>query len=203
MIELIFAIVIIAISVMSLPMMTQATAKGIDANLLQEVIFSASAELNQAVSAHWDEASLEPGEPYSLARVIDDGSCENNATLSNYRQMPGHINQPLHRGCLNSAATTISNANTDNTINSLDDMQKDEDIFVNTITDQAGYKDSYTVTVTVENNVIFGTDQINTNINIKRVTVEVSEKISTDLLTSLMTYSSNVGEVDYYKRSYE
>ena len=39
MIELIFAIVIIAISVMSLPMMTQVTNKGLEESLVQEAIF--------------------------------------------------------------------------------------------------------------------------------------------------------------------
>ena len=203
MIELIFAIVIIAISVMSLPMMTQATARGIDSNLLQEVIFSASTELNQAVTANWDEASLEPGEPFSLARVIDDGSCGSDASLSNYRQMPGHINQPLHRRCLDNNATIISNATADANVISLDDIEKtNEDIFVNRTTDKDSYKDVYLVTVAVANNVIFGTDQVNTNPNIKQIDVSVTYEDG-ELITSLTTYSSNIGEIDYYKRSYE
>jgi prepilin-type N-terminal cleavage/methylation domain-containing protein len=50
MIELIFAIVIIAISVMSLPMMTQVTSAGIERNLVQEAIFASVAEINLATT---------------------------------------------------------------------------------------------------------------------------------------------------------
>jgi len=75
-IELIFAIVIIAISVISLPMMSQTVAKGIDANIVQEAIFAAATELNEAVTAHWDEASMEVNTTTSFAKVINPGDCK-------------------------------------------------------------------------------------------------------------------------------
>jgi len=77
-IELIFAIVIIAISVVSLPTMTSSLSRGIESNLVQEAIFAASTELNQAISSNWDERSLEDGNS-SLGRVVDDGTCETNS----------------------------------------------------------------------------------------------------------------------------
>ena len=70
-IELIFAIVIIAISVISLPMMSQTVSEGIDANIVQEAIFASATELNEAVTAHWDENSIEASMPDSSARVIE------------------------------------------------------------------------------------------------------------------------------------
>jgi len=69
-IELIFAIVIIAITVVSLPMMTQVISKGIEKNLLQEAIFAGAAVLNESVSAKWDENSVEsPTDPNAFSRV--------------------------------------------------------------------------------------------------------------------------------------
>ena len=194
-IELIFAIVIIAISVISLPMMSQVTAKGIDANLVQEAIFGAATKLNEAVTAHWDGNSLEPGEVSSFARVIDDGTCLN--TLAAYRQMPGHINQPLHRRCLDSLSTPPANTNVAGII-SLDDMAGTNSIFLDSNSEH-GYKDNYTSVVVVEVNASFGLTA--NNPNIKSIVSTILDD-SNQTISVLKTYSSNIGEVDYYKRSY-
>ncbi len=58
MIELIFAIVVIAVSVMSLPMMTQINSKGMEDSLVQEAIFASVSEINVASSAMWDDNSI-------------------------------------------------------------------------------------------------------------------------------------------------
>ena len=204
-IELIFAIVIIAISVISLPMMSQTVAKGIDANIVQEAIFAAATELNEAVTAHWDENSIEESMSDSSARVIETviNMCENDANLSTFRQMSGHINQPLHRRCLdaNTTVTTPSNARVTAVV-SLDDMEHgDRNITIGTPGSE-GYKETYQSNVDVTNtNVIFGTDQINPNPNIKRILSTVKNKDGTTIAV-LRTYSANIGEVDYYKRNY-
>ncbi|MEN8303594.1 MAG: prepilin-type N-terminal cleavage/methylation domain-containing protein [Campylobacterota bacterium] len=197
-IELIFAIVIIAISVISLPMMSQTVSKGIDANLVQEAIFGAATKLNEAVAAHWDDNSLEPGKPNSFARVIDDGTCLNTPLA--YRQMPGHINQPLHRRCLDSSATTPANTDVNADITSLDDMEvTDEEIFISGVSVGAqAYKDIYTSTVAVNINASFGLTA--NNPNMKSIVSTISD--SSGVITVLRTYSANIGEVDYYKRSY-
>jgi len=69
MIELIFAIVIIAISVMSLPMMAVVTQRGMENNIVQEAIFAASAELMGATSGYWDENSMQDINVSHLSRV--------------------------------------------------------------------------------------------------------------------------------------
>jgi len=108
-IELIFAIVVIAISVMSLPMMIQVLSNNMDKNLVQEAIFAAATELNEATTTHWDENSLDANNTNGLADVINvDNSCESNASLSNYRLRTGHILQPLHRKCLSDLNVTAS-----------------------------------------------------------------------------------------------
>jgi hypothetical protein len=205
MIELIFAIVVIGIAVMTLPTMNQATTSGIEGNLVQEAVFAASTELNQAVTANWDDNSLEPGTPDSLARVIEliNGSCDNNTSSATYRQMLGHVNQPYHRRCLDSNSTGLATVEVAN-VTSLDNMTKTNDSLANATTDKTGYKLAFTTTVAVTNsNVIFGTDQANANPNMKKITVTIKDTESIpNIITELVTYSANIGEIDYYKRSY-
>jgi len=197
-IEPIFAIVIISITVISLPVMNQVLAKGMEGNLVQEAVFAAATELNEALTAHWDDNSLEIGDKDGVARVIDISSiCENNSSLPTYRQMPGHINQALHRRCLNSSTRGIAVVN-DTNVTSLDDMAGTRTVFINnTINKQAGYKTDYNATITVTTSPIFNGLA---NPNMKRITVNVMDGVVP--ITSLTTYSANIGEVDYYKKEY-
>ena len=196
-IELIFAIVIIAISVISLPMMSQTIAEGIDANIVQEAIFASATELNEAVTAHWDENSIEIGMPDSSARVIEIGAfCNNDSNSSTFRQMPGHINQPLHRRCLDSNTTTPSDASV-TAVDSLDDMEHgDANITIGTAGAE-GYKETYQSNVVVSPSANFN----GVNNNIKSIVSTVKDE-NGNTIALLRTYSANIGEVDYYKRNY-
>jgi prepilin-type N-terminal cleavage/methylation domain-containing protein len=195
-VELIFAIVIIAITVVSLPMMNQAVSKGIDGNIVQEAIFAAATELNSAVTASWDENSSESNIS-TYARVIEtsDGYCDAITRL-----MSGHIKQKLHRRCLESNTTRAANSNTNDDVDALEDMvHTDSEIFVDTTTEAAGYKDTYTSALTVTSNASFGA--LNNDPNIKSLEITVKNS-SGKVIVKLKTYSCNIGEVDYYSRSY-
>ncbi|WP_297442988.1 prepilin-type N-terminal cleavage/methylation domain-containing protein [Sulfurimonas sp.] len=198
-IELIFAIVIIAITVISLPMMNQVVSKGIDSNIVQEAIFASATELNEVVTGHWDENSIEPNSPNSYARVIDIGGfCDNNTSSPRYRLMPGHINQPLHRRCLNSSATTPANASA-TAVESLEDSEHVYlPIFLGSAPSASGYKEEYKSKIEVDHNITFAGSN---NPNIKRITVTITNS-NDNIISSLRTYSANIGEVDYYKRTY-
>jgi type II secretory pathway pseudopilin PulG len=209
MIELIFAIVIIGITVVSLPMMTQATNKGMENSIVQEAVFAAAAELNEVVTYHWDGNSLEPGSTDSLAKVIQttNTDCENNASLSTYRLRPGHIVQPLHRRCLDSNATrptADANLGPDSIFDDIDDPIGPKAMYINNasggagVFDSTGYKEEYNSTISVEYAGFGSTAQ--SEHNMKKITVEI--KKGSDTITRLVTYSANIGEIDYYKRSY-
>jgi prepilin-type N-terminal cleavage/methylation domain-containing protein len=209
MIELIFAIVIIGISVISLPMMIQATSKGIENSIVQEAVFAAAAELNQAVTYHWDENSMEVNATDLLARVIEitPNDCEHNASSPNYRRRLGHITQDKHRRCLESSATGAANNNINDTVDALEDANGTTTIYINnaggtTEFDSAGYKQDYNATITVEPNAIFNGVA---NANMKKITVYITNETNpiTNPITKLVTYSANIGEIDYSKRSYE
>ena len=192
-IELIFAIVVISTVVLSLPMMNQVLSKGADSNLVQEAIFAAATELNEAVSANWDANSTESGTSF-YNRVIDiNGNCDVSTRL-----MPGHINQPLHRRCLesNTVQPTDTNSTAGNTLNDM--AHSRQNIFLNPTTDQAGYKKEYYSTLEVNRTVDFN----GTNPNIKKLVIIIADE-NNDTIVKLNTYSANIGEVDYYKRSFQ
>ena len=191
-IELIFAIVIISISVLSLPMMTQVTSKAINSNLVQEAIFAASAELNGVIAAHWDENSMFDDNS-SLARVIDiDDNCHD-------AKLTGHINQPLHRRCLNSSSINPKDSADDDTIYALEDLaHTSENIFSTSQTSAQGYKQEYNSIVEIDRiNTSFGSDTNNT----KEIKLTVTNADG-DVITILKSYSANIGEVDYFKKVY-
>ncbi len=190
-IELIFAIVVIGIAVISIPTMNQSTTRGIEGNLVQEAIFAASTELNQAVTANWDDNSLEPGATDSLARVIQlyngVGKCDDVTRL-----MAGHVS----RRCLDDNTTTRATVNVA-AVTSLEDMNKTASALTNATVNEKGYKFSWQTTIQVTPNAIFGGAA---NSSMKAITATVTG--GDDYNVSLTTYSANIGEVDYHSRTF-
>lgn len=218
-IELIFAIVVIAISVVSLPTMNDATSKAQEANLVQEAIFSASAELNQVVTYRWDENSTENN--LSSSKVIWTSATDCNDTT---KLRPGHIFQPYHRRCLNNKdirptdevdfANNLDNEDDENSSNPDDDDDLDDIIkSASTIYDgdpatATGYKLDYNSELNVTYAGFTGEvsddatkEEDSSTKNIKKIVIRISNKDG-NLITTLSTYSANIGEVDYVKREF-
>ena len=193
MIELIFAIVIIAISVVSLPMMMQVNSKGMENNLAQEAIFAASVELMQASSGYWDAYSMKDINLSSYSRVVNVVGNDCNATT---KLRPGHINQPYHRRCIDDTnLTTPSNASGDSQFDTLNDFNHSaQALFIGNTNAAAGYKNmNYTSKIEVSAHP--------TDNNIKILTVTVQDE-NHEIVTVLKTEASNVGETQYYKRTF-
>lgn len=196
-IELIFAIVIIAITVLSLPVMNQVLSKGTDSALVQEAIFAAATELNQATTYRWDENSLESGTDFSRVLSVSATDCNSSTHLR-----PGHINQPFHRRCTDDAAlrpsTTLGKDDSD--LDDLDDTIKPAaSMYSGDATTSAGYKKALNTAISISYGA-FG-DIPATEKNIKKITVTVSN--SDGKVAELSTYSANIGEVEYYHRRYD
>jgi prepilin-type N-terminal cleavage/methylation domain-containing protein len=187
MIELIFAIVIIGISVLSLPMMNQAVSRGIEGNIVQEAIFAASAQLNQITSYKWDENSTQPND--SLSKVVWTSANDCNATT---KQRSGHVAQPLHRRCLDDNTTRPTNIlgleAGEVVIADFDDIDDNikataDTILIDTsggsvITSSQGYKKDYNSTVSVSYASFGNPAIINPTTalsqNMKQITVTIS-----------------------------
>lgn len=194
--ELIFAIVIIGISVISLPLMIQTTSEGIEKNLVQEAVFAASAQINQVLSADWDARSIEDGNN-TYARVVDDGTCSNDTNSTQHRLKPGHVYAPKHRRCIDSNSTTIALGATTAGGFVMEDYTTQG--INNPTSSNTGYKDEYATTITVTTNAFFAGAN---NANIKMIQANISDSSSGNLLTSLRAYSANIGEVDFHSRTY-
>lgn len=212
-IELIFAIVIIAISVISLPMMNQTVAKGLEGNLAQEALFSAISEINIATSYAWDENSLldtnlsTASGVDTLSRVIRTGTtgdCAdsglNDSAGNDINRRTGHIN----RRCLNNLATVPYNIAATDYVLSLNASKHDYNITVEgtaSTTSSTGYKKEYESKLDVVRCdgtcVDFGDAN---NINMKEITVTIRDSSDDSVITLLRTYSANIGEVAYNNR---
>ena len=187
MIELIFAIVVIAISVISLPVMSEATQKGVEEGIVQEAIFASSTDLMSALAGYWDENSMEDINVSKFSRVIDvKADCDVGTKLR-----PGHINQPYHRRCLDDTTTNpLDAADTSKNIYDLDDVAHvDQDIFVSgSVADATGYKKIYKGSISVSRSG-----------NVKTVVSTIKD--NGEVIVKLKAQSANVGEVDFYKRT--
>ena len=196
-IELVFAIVVMSIAILSLPMMNQIASKGIEANVVQEAIFAASTELNQAVTYFWDANSLEGDATLSHVVWISDTDCDNDTKLR-----VGHIAQKLHRRC-NDDNTTRPTYASDSTLNDVDDTNKsDEALFISTgdTTSASGYKKDYLIDVNITKDTDFsGSDSADIKANIKQIKVTIKDT-SGEIITVLYSYACNIGEIDYHKR---
>lgn len=192
MIELIFAIIIISIVVISLPVMTRITSAGVEQNLLQEAIFAASAEITGAMAYDWDENSAQDINLSSASRVVDiSGNCENNASSDRFRFKPGHIVEFGHRRCLESNATAAADVNTTGTA-------MEAAAHGNAVVFDAGAKNATSYKQNYQSNLSVTRAA---NSNMKDINVTIMEE-NTSVVVRLNIKSYNIGEIDFFKRRF-
>ena len=177
---------------MSLPMITQVTSKGIESNIVQEVIFATGAILNESTTYYWDSRSMDDSNSSGgYSRVVNVGDCIGGGVP--YRRI-GHIN----RQCLDNNGTSPGYVIGDNTaIEYAAVTYNNLDILTGTAA-AATYKDSYSATATVNSCstggcVPFG-NEVN-NANLKEIQIEVTSTGSANTLVILRAYVANIGEV--------
>ncbi len=193
-IEVLFAIVIMGITMVSVPVIMSSNAKGFDATIIQEAIFAASAELNQVLALSWDENSIENNNT-TASRVINTaGDCDA------FKLRPGHINQPLHRRCLDNNATTPSGLGSDGgDLDDIDDINTSKkDMFIGTL-DEDSYKHAYQSYFNISYATI---GDINVSDRDAKLVEIVVQNDNDENVTVLRSYTLNIGEVDFYKRTY-
>ncbi|PHQ65441.1 MAG: hypothetical protein COB99_03905 [Sulfurimonas sp.] len=191
---------------MSLPMMTQVTSSGIESNLVQEAIFAAATEVNEATSHMWDEYSMNDVNLTEFSRVTDINN-ECNATTF---KRPGHIN----RRCINNLALTSYSAGTGTIFNFSVNFAEHNasSIFIaptgSSTLSAEGYKQNYNSTAVVSNSASFGQVTDNPNNNMKEIQVTITNATTNDVVTVLTAYTANIGEPDlgsgniYHKGTY-
>lgn len=97
-IELVLAIVIIAIALMSIPLMLQQSSKSNSFALVQESILAARTKMGNILSFKWDENSTDTIGSMSVIRALDvtNGAVDLNRSGSDIRRR-GHVFTNLRR----------------------------------------------------------------------------------------------------------
>ncbi|MDQ7044159.1 MAG: prepilin-type N-terminal cleavage/methylation domain-containing protein [Sulfurimonas sp.] len=194
MIELIFAIVIIAISVISLPMMIQTSGDSIEKNILQEAIFAAESILNESTTYYWDknsqnDANLSDG----YSRVINTGDCIGAGVP--YRRV-GHIN----RQCLDDNTTGVDTVGDNSSVEWAANIYSGTIILEGNSVNGASatYKRNYNATVLVNSCATgaclqFGLET--NNANLKELVIKITDPDTNNPLVLLRAYTANIGAV--------
>jgi len=122
-IELVLAIVVIAISVMSVPMMLQQGAKSDNFSMMQEAILAARTKMGNVLSYQWDDNARDGNNTEGRLRALDvangDGQLDRNNTYYDERRI-GHVFGDLRRKMM--ASVTYPSGSVDANISDLNDF---------------------------------------------------------------------------------
>lgn len=211
MIELIFAIVLIAVVMLTIPTMIQVNNKALETSTTQEAIFLVSAVLSETTTLTWDTNSLDTSvgavNEFSTTKVLDTNTTGNAAYYrvdNNSSIRIGHLDQDLHRKMFD--VPTYPNQTGKVTL---------AQTISGTASESVGYKNSYAVVAhrsyvsdnpslgTAGNPFVFTLPETNVS-SIKMTEVEINTTIDgkNSVLAKLRAYTCNIGEVDYAKRSF-
>lgn len=229
MIELIFALVIMGIVFITLPVILLNEGTNVERNLMQEAIFASATKISQILTYSWDENSAPDTAVLASANVVEvtsAGLLDRNS--SDFRV--GHVPQALHRrmtpaSAIRSATAVGADADDAGVPDDIDDFNVAGTVNLTSLTGATGYKKAYRVTTTVgyvndynfrnatsyASSVIDYTFDANTSFTANTTNLKMIE-ISTDQNNSdgwsaepilvLRSYSANIGETDFYKRTY-
>ena len=205
MIELIYAIVVIAVVTLTIPMMIQVNNKGFEGNLAGEAIFIISSVLSEATTLVWDNSSLPGGSAATdviLSKILDvpTGDAAYVRSDINTTIRTGGLDEDMHRQFFNTTTVPVQVAGIvalPNTFNNTGARLK--------------YKRVYTVNVTSRYiddtpNSPFEFSKISfaSQTNIKMTEVKITAEIDSvpTVISVLRAYTCNIGEIDYAKRRF-
>lgn len=214
MIELVIAIVVMGIAVMTLPLLLSQTQNNNAYALQQEVILAARTKMGDMQTYKWDENSLDNGR---IGVLITNGDIDLNIT-SNGRRI-GHILGNKRRKFFadrNSSVTSINLGPDSGDLDDLDDFSvSNSDHLISTlqttnldyrfklfdlittvtyVSDDANYSDQNL-------NFTFTDSNVSNSTNIKMLTLSVSgDEVPTPF--KLRSYSCNIGESELLRRTF-
>jgi prepilin-type N-terminal cleavage/methylation domain-containing protein len=223
-IELIFAIVVIGITMLALPTIMLQDANSQEKSLFQEGIMLTTTKASQVLTFPWDPLSSPAGGLMSLSQVLETGVA-GDSELTARRAAPeddfrvGHFPEQLRRRLTPSSDQRIANAIAASPIPSMNNFNG-ESVEINATAgqEQWAYKKRWRLSTTVsyisdatvytDENITFNfSDVFNaaapvSNIKMIQVTATDITPNSTADQVRLTSYSSNIGETEFYKRRY-
>ncbi len=226
-IELVLAIVVIAISVMSVPMMLQQGAKSDNFSMMQEAILAARTKMGGILSYQWDDNARDGNNTEGRLRALDvtngDGALDRNNTYdTNNERRIGHVIRDLRRKMM--PAVTYPKAGSDANITDINDFDNvhtnitwqgsstatdsydylDKNLTLSTrvyyVSDalQAGYDYNQTTLLFVFDPSTKDTISSPNSTNIKMIELNVTSKNYQNFL--FRAFSCNLGEVDLLEK---
>lgn len=225
-IELIIAIVVMGIAVMSLPLILTQTQSNNALALQQEAILSTKAKIGFISSYPWDENSWDgTGSIFRVLDTTNSASADNAFATADIRRI-GHIQtdkrrrlwdvEHANRAPNNNEVTAASTENDiddfhnhNDDINITDPTQMDY-IFALTMNPEIFYlRDSLSAGNYLNSNTIqfdFNATNTETNTsrptNIKMITVRTVSQAGNDINVSLRSFASNIGQSKISKRDW-
>ena len=203
MIELIFAIVLISVVVLTIPTMIAVNNKALEGNAAQEAIFLVSSVLSEATTLLWDNNSTTNDGNVTLSKMLDvtTGDTAYNRIDVNSTIRVGSLNQDKHRQFFSTVTAPAQGTTPLVLSQSFDATATGE---------QLGLKNQYAITATriyVDDNATaftFTTTNAGRQTNIKMTQVEINGTIdgTNVVISRLRAYTCNIGEVDYAKRRF-
>lgn len=212
MIELIFAIVLIALVVVAVPQMIGQNTKGTEEYLKQEVIAAATGEAFRVMSYPWDASSVADSNRSYIVDVASSGNLArvgsglpiragNIPPLKGTGANASNVDRYYHRRFFNSTTSPASK-----------DLPGVGAIDSNLLTTRSseGYKETYTVTATANGYLndangsgtfIFSDANSSSPSNMKLGTLQVNSSSQNNILT-LRVYAANIGSAEYYTREF-
>lgn len=207
MIELVFAIVIMGISVMSLPLiLTQVQSNNAFA-MQQEAILAAKTKIGDILTYEWDENSYDT--TAQRAYVLDTASDAELSRIAGTTLRVGHVNAENRRKFFGVATnpTTAGTLGNDGNFNDIDDFSGQAATIAATL-ENAGVGLDYVFTLTLTPTITYAADSANYTVNplgvfalnpdnnatitnIKTISVQVT---GGDQTITLRAFACNIGE---------
>jgi prepilin-type N-terminal cleavage/methylation domain-containing protein len=229
-IELIFAIVIVAIIVLSIPMMNLINAKATEGSITQEAVFASSAKLMQTLSFPWDENSSDIEQIMEGATVLSGVVKIPNGTTSldfnntvcrpgliarrcridqngwevNVSELGNDYTSPLVRGLddANGTFAMVNNATSSEGYKNQYSMTVDV-AYVSDNTDSAGGAIDYNASIPFGNYFVFSNTVSANKTNLRLITISTFRPDDAiNPVTVLRAYGANIGEIKPYRRTY-
>lgn len=214
MLELVIAIVVMGIAVMTLPVLLLKTQSNNEYALQQEIILAARTKMGDTLTYRWDENSLINDKIFVL---MTDGDSELNITSPGSVRRIGHVAGSKRRKFSNDLNSSTLAANLGPDSGDLDDIDdfngKTDTLQVSSQTTSLDYHfTDFNLTTTVayvsdnanysnQNlNFTFSDTNISTTSSIKMLTLKV--KGPNNLPFTIRSYSCNIGESELLRKAY-
>jgi len=206
MIELVIAIVVMGIAVMTLPLMLERTQANNAFAMQQEAILAAKTQIGDMITYPWDENSLKN----NVIAVLDTQSGSYQREVNTTRRV-GHIKQNKRRKFFTDEINASVIGSATNNIIDIADFDTTNVSLITHAGEDAGaldYRFNFNMTTSVRYindtinpaNFIFPDSNISTTSNIKMITVTLQ---GTEISTfRLRAYSSNIGESQLLRRDF-